>query len=245
MPDAARSWRLCFWSLIATQFQGAFNDNGLKFLILYLIVGTNLTPDQEETKVLLVGALFALPFILFSMTGGYLADRFSKRTVTIGTKLFEIGVMVFAIAGFAVHSMPMSLAALFLASTQGALFGPSKYGLLPEILPEERLSWGNGVIELGTFLAAIVGTVAAGQLPKWFGGHQEYSGTFFLACSVVGLGTSFGISRVRCRRSRQEIPTEFSGRFVDERTAHRAGPGALARRGRQYLFFLSGSVAAV
>ena len=89
MPDAPRSWRLGFWSLIATQFQGAFNDNGLKFLVLYLIIGTNLTPDEEETKVLLVGALFALPFILFSMTGGYLADRFSKRAVTIGTKAFR------------------------------------------------------------------------------------------------------------------------------------------------------------
>ncbi|MGB7436305.1 MAG: MFS transporter, partial [Candidatus Acidiferrum sp.] len=178
MPDAPRGWRLGFWSLIATQFQGAFNDNGLKFLILYLIVGTNLTPDQQERDVLLVGALFALPFILFSMSGGYLADRFSKRTVTIGTKIFEIGVMLFAIVGFAVHSMPMWLTALFLASTQGALFGPSKYGLLPEILPDNRLSWGNGVIELGTFLAAIAGTVVAGQLPHWFGSRQTYSGVF-------------------------------------------------------------------
>ena len=239
MPDASRSWRLGFWSLIATQFQGAFNDNGLKFLILYLIVGTNLTPNQEETKVLLVGALFALPFILFSMTGGYLADRFSKRTVTIGTKLFEIGVMVFAIAGFALHSMPMSLAALFLASTQGALFGPSKYGLLPEILPEERLSWGNGVIELGTFLAAIVGTVVAGQLPKWFGGHQEYSGVFFLACSVVGLGTSFGISRVPAADPAKKFQPNFLGdlwtngrRIAQDRVLW------LAVAGNTYFFFL-------
>lgn len=196
MPDAPRSWRLGFWSLIATQFQGAFNDNALKFLVLYLIIGTNLTPDQEETQVLLVGALFALPFILFSMTGGFLADRFSKRTVTIGTKIFEIGVMLFAIAGFALHSMTMSLAALFLASTQGALFGPSKYGLLPEILPDNRLSWGNGVIELGTFLAAISGTLAGAYLSERFVGRQEYSGAFFLVCSVIGLTTSLGISRV-------------------------------------------------
>ena len=63
MSDAPRSWRLGFWSLIATQFQGAFNDNALKYLVLYLIIGTNLTPEQEETKVLLVGLLFALPFI--------------------------------------------------------------------------------------------------------------------------------------------------------------------------------------
>jgi acyl-[acyl-carrier-protein]-phospholipid O-acyltransferase / long-chain-fatty-acid--[acyl-carrier-protein] ligase len=195
MPDAPRPWRVGFWSLIATQFQGAFNDNALKFLVLYMIIGTNLTPEEEETKVLLVGALFALPFILFSMTGGYLADRFSKRSVTIGTKVYEIGVMLFAIAGFAMHSMGMSLAALFLASIQGALFGPSKYGLLPEILPDSRLSWGNGVIELGTFLAAISGTLAGAHLSEMFAGRQEYSGVFFLMCSVIGLLTSLGISR--------------------------------------------------
>ena len=239
MPDAPRPWRLGFWSLIATQFQGAFNDNGLKFLIIYLIVGTNLTPDEEETKVLLVGALFALPFILFSMTGGFLADCFSKLTVTIGTKFFEIAVMIFAIVGFALHNMPMLLAALFLASTQGALFGPSKYGLLPEILPENRLSWGNGVIELGTFLAAIAGTVVAGQLPKWFGGHQEYSGAFFLGCSVVGLVTSLGITHVQAADPAKKFQLNFLGdlwrhgeRIAKDRVLW------LAVAGNTYFFFL-------
>ena len=196
MADGARSWRLGFWSLIATQFQGAFNDNALKFLVLYLIIGADATRETDETKVLLVGALFAAPFILFSMTGGFLADRFSKRTVTIGTKIFEIGVMLFAIAGFALHSFTMSLAALFFASTQGALFGPSKYGLLPELLPEKRLSWGNGVIELGTFLAAISGTLVGANLSERFAGRQEYSGVFFLLCSMIGFCTSLGISRI-------------------------------------------------
>lgn len=211
MAEARRSWPVGFWSLIATQFQGAFNDNALKFLILYLVIGTNLTPKQEEDVTLWVGALFALPFIFFSMTGGYLADRNSKRAVTIGTKVFEIGVMLFAILGFLVHSMPMLLAALFLASTQGALFGPSKYGLLPEILPEDRLSWGNGVIELGTFLAAIIGTVVAGQLPGWFGSRQVYSGVFFLACSLVGFSTSLAITKVPAADPLKKFQINFLG----------------------------------
>jgi acyl-[acyl-carrier-protein]-phospholipid O-acyltransferase / long-chain-fatty-acid--[acyl-carrier-protein] ligase len=240
MSDAPRSWQAGFWSLIATQFQGAFNDNALKFLVLYLIIGTNLTPDEEETKVLLVGCLFALPFILFSMTGGYLADRYSKRTVTIWTKLFEIGVMGFAIAGFSLHSMTMSLAALFLASTQGALFGPSKYGLLPEILPENRLSWGNGVIELGTFLAAIVGTIAGARLSEMFAGRQEYSGVFFLACSVVGLLTSLGITKVVAADSTKKFQPNFLGdlwtngeRIAQDRVLR------LAVVGNTYFFFLA------
>jgi len=131
VSEPPRSWRLGFWSLIATQFQGAFNDNALKFLVLYLTLQTNLSPDEEASKVRMVGLLFAAPFILFSMTGGFLADRFSKRSVTIGTKYFEIAVMLLAIAAFWLHSMPVSLVALFLASTQGALFGPSKYGPSP------------------------------------------------------------------------------------------------------------------
>jgi acyl-[acyl-carrier-protein]-phospholipid O-acyltransferase/long-chain-fatty-acid--[acyl-carrier-protein] ligase len=196
MDDASRSWRPGFWSLIATQFQGAFNDNALKYLVIFLIIGTNLSPDEEETKVLLVGSLFALPFILFSMIGGYFADRFSKRSVTLWTKVLEIAVMLFAIAGFALHNLAMSMAAVFLASTQGALFGPSKYGLLPEILPEKKLSWGNGVIELGTFLAAISGTVVGAYFFDTFRGREQISGFIFLACSVLGLTASFGISRV-------------------------------------------------
>ena len=211
MSDAPRSWHVGFWSLIATQFQGAFNDNALKYLVIFLIIGTNLSPDEEEVKVLLVGSLFALPFIFFSMTGGFLADRFSKRTVTIWTKIFEIGVMLFAIAGFAAHNMSMSMAAVFLASTQGALFGPSKYGLLPEILPEKRLSWGNGVIELGTFLAAIVGTMAGAKLSELFAGHEYFSGVFFLICSVIGLGTSFGISRVPAADPAKKFRFNFLG----------------------------------
>lgn len=194
--QAIPSWRLGFWSLIVTQFQGAFNDNALKFLVIYLIVEGNFTPHQRDLFVPLIGGLFAFPYILFSLAGGYLADRFSKRTVTIGTKFFEIGVMLFALISLALANFPMEAAAVFLISTQGALFGPSKYGLLPELLPERRLSWGNGVIELGTFAAAITATMAAGFLADAFRGRQFWSGILLLGFTIFGLLTSMGISRV-------------------------------------------------
>jgi acyl-[acyl-carrier-protein]-phospholipid O-acyltransferase / long-chain-fatty-acid--[acyl-carrier-protein] ligase len=190
------NWRLGFWSLIVTQFQGAFNDNALKFLVIYLIVAQDFPAGIRDQLVLLVGALFALPYILFSLAGGYLADRYSKRSVTIGTKIFEIGVMIFALVSLSIGNLPMECAAVFLISTQGALFGPSKYGLLPELLPENRLSWANGVIELGTFIAAITATMAAGFLAVAFRGRQTWSGVILLALTLVGLSTSFGISRV-------------------------------------------------
>ena len=80
---------------------------------------------------------------MFSLAGGYFADRYSKRTVTIGTKLFEIGVGLFAIAALAAGNLTMEAAAVFLISTQGALFGPSKYGLLPELLPGKQALLGK------------------------------------------------------------------------------------------------------
>ena len=195
-PPPPANWQLGFWSLIVTQFQGAFNDNALKFLVIYLVVERNFSTLVRDRLVLLVGALFALPFIFFSLVGGYLADRYSKRSVTIGTKVFEIGVMLFATASLAMGNLWLEALAVFLISTQGALFGPSKYGLLPELLPERELSWGNGVLELGTFLAAITATMAAGFLAEAFRGRQIWSGAILLGLTVFGLLTSLGISRM-------------------------------------------------
>src|SRR2546422_6767704 len=102
----------------------------------------------------------------FSMTGGFLADRFSKRSVTIGVKVFEILVMLLALTGLATNHLYLTISCVFLMGVHSAIFGPSKYGLLPELLPERKLSWGNGILELGTFLAIIGGTVAGRWLCK-------------------------------------------------------------------------------
>ena len=196
VENRARLWRRGFWSLVVTQFQGAFNENGLKNLVVFLILGMAMQKADRDRLVLVVGMLFSVPFILFSMTGGFLADRFSKRTVTIGTKLLEMAVMVLAIAGLGWQNLNLEMAAVFLASTQAALFGPSKYGLLPELLPEPLLSWGNGVLELGTFLAVIAGGVSGAFLADFFQSHQGWSGLIFLGLSCVGLLFSLGITKV-------------------------------------------------
>src|ERR1022692_1193640 len=159
-----RSWRGGFWSLIVTQFQGAFSDNALKFLIQFWVLGMAIPVAQRDKLVSVVGLLFAIPFILFSMTGGYFADRFSKRSVIIGVKIFELPVMLTALAGLALGHLWLAITAMFLMSVDSAIFGPSKYGILPELLPEKQLSWGNGIIELGTFLAIILGAAAGGFL---------------------------------------------------------------------------------
>jgi acyl-[acyl-carrier-protein]-phospholipid O-acyltransferase / long-chain-fatty-acid--[acyl-carrier-protein] ligase len=196
MPELKSNWRRGFWSLIVTQFQGAFNENALKFLTIYLILALVKDKAQRDQLEFLVGVLFAAPFIFFSLGGGYLADRFSKRSVTLWTKVFEIGVMLLAVLSLAGPNFPLALAAIFLVCTQGALFGPSKYGLLPELLPAEKLSWGNGVLELGTFLGIIAGSICGAVMADVFKGHQLYSGVILFAFTVTGLLFSLGISRV-------------------------------------------------
>jgi acyl-[acyl-carrier-protein]-phospholipid O-acyltransferase/long-chain-fatty-acid--[acyl-carrier-protein] ligase len=239
-PAPRANWRFGFWGLIATQFQGAFNDNALKFLVIYLIVERSFPLAVRDRLVLLVGALFALPYILFSLAGGFLADRYSKRSVTIGTKVFEIAVMVFALVALAISNLPMEAAAVFLISTQGALFGPSKYGLLPELLPEKELSWGNGVIELGTFAAAITATMGAGFLAVAFRGRQIWSGVILLAFTLAGLFLSLCISRLPAadpaRRFRTNPFADLGGQL---RIISRDRVLGWAVAGNAYLWFLA------
>jgi acyl-[acyl-carrier-protein]-phospholipid O-acyltransferase/long-chain-fatty-acid--[acyl-carrier-protein] ligase len=191
-----RRSELGFWALIATQFQGAFSDNILRNLLLSMIVGMQMQKTERETFVSVVTFLFSIPFLLLSMPGGWLADRFSKRQVTIWTKVMEFGSMVLATAGLATHTLWLTLAALTLVASQAALFGPSKYGLLPELLPERRLSWGNGVIELGTFLAIIMGTIGGAWMGEHFNGREIYAGYVLLSLAAVGFFTSLGIDHV-------------------------------------------------
>jgi len=203
-----------FWALIAVQFQGAFSDNALKWLVSFLVLDSALSKERRDLWfVLVVPLLFAVPFLLFSIPGGYFADKYSKRSVTLWTKVFELGVMGLATYALASNRLGIAGFALFLACTQGAIFGPTKYGLLPELLPVSKLSWGNGIIELGTLLAAISAALAGGFLAQNFHGRQIWSGIIFLALTVLGLLTSMGISKVPAadptRRFDWNVPAEF------------------------------------
>ena len=206
-----------FWALIAVQFQAAFSDNALKWLVSFLVLGAALSRERRDLWfVLVVPLLFAIPFLVFSIPGGFLADKFSKRSVTIWTKVFEIAVMSFATLALASARLDFSAAALFLACTQGALFGPTKYALLPELLPESKLSWGNGIIELGTLVAAIFGALAGGFLAHTFRGRQIWSGIFFLALSILGLLISFAIAKLPAADPGRKFDANLLGEFFSE-----------------------------
>jgi acyl-[acyl-carrier-protein]-phospholipid O-acyltransferase/long-chain-fatty-acid--[acyl-carrier-protein] ligase len=234
------NWRRGFWSLIITQFQTGFNDNALKFLVIYIVIGMSISKAQQDKLVPIVNALFAIPFILFSMAGGNLADRYSKRTVTIGTKIFEFAIMAFFIASLALRNLPMECAGVFLISTEGALFGPSKYGLLPELLPEPKLSWGNGIIEFGTFLSGIAGVAVAGFLADAYRGSETISGFILLGCTCFGLLASVGISRLPAaapaKRFQWNPLTDLAAQMKTIRADRVLGWAVI---GNTYLFFLA------
>ena len=232
-------WQRGFWSLFITQFQGAFSDNVLKTLVILMMLSTNLSPAQKHGIGELVGALFALPFILFSMGGGYLADRHSKRSVAIAVKVFEIGVMLVALVGLAASHLPLLLVCVFLMGTHSAFFGPSKYGLLPELLPEKRLSWGNGLLEFGTFTSIILGTVAASFMAEHLRGRQAWSGVILLGLALAGLVVSQGITRVPAADPQKRFGPNFLAVIRGELRAMRGDrPLSLALVGNTYFNFL-------
>lgn len=189
-------WQRGFWSLMATQFQNAFSDNALKNLVILLVLAGPMPEEERNTHVVLVGALFAAPFIMFSMFGGWLADRFSKKHVMNGVKLAEIGIMLFAALALMLRNIPMELASIFFMGCHSAIFGPSKYGILPEVLPLEKLSWGNGILELLTFLGIIFGTVAGAFFAGSFTGMQGISGLILMAFAFIGWRVSLHITPV-------------------------------------------------
>lgn len=235
-----------FWSLFVVQFQGAFSDNVYRTLAMFLFVGMTLPYYNEASRpfrMALVGALFALPFILFSMAGGYLADRFSKRAVAIGTKIAEILIMLLATAALWWNEPALLLATVFLMGAQSAFFGPTKYGLLPELLPERKLSWGNGVIELGTFLAIVAGTIAGGWLFEVLTGKQVWAGAVLVLLAVLGTGWSFGISRVPAADPAKKFRFNVINDLAQQlRIIGRDRVLTLAIVGNSYFFFLGALV---
>jgi acyl-[acyl-carrier-protein]-phospholipid O-acyltransferase / long-chain-fatty-acid--[acyl-carrier-protein] ligase len=220
-PQSASSLR-GFWCLFVEQFQNAFSDNVLKFLVTFLIIGMGLSEEKRDELVPLVGALFALPFVLFSMAGGFVADRFSKRTVAITVKCVELGIMSLATLGLWRGNIPLMLGAVFLMSTHSAFFGPTKYGLLPELLPEKKLSWGNGIFSFGTFAAIIAGTIFAGKLSDTFGKSQIWSGVILIALAAFGLTFALGINRVPAANPQKNFRANFIGDFFAQMKSIRA-----------------------
>jgi MFS family permease len=155
-----------FAPLFVTQFLGALNDNVLKnaMVVLLTFQAANWTTIKPELLANLAAGIFILPFFLFSATAGQLADKYDKAALARMVKLLEIGIVLVAGAGFFVHSLAVLFVALFLLGLHSTLFGPVKYAILPQHLKSEELVGGNALIEAGTFVAILLGTLLGGLL---------------------------------------------------------------------------------
>lgn len=172
-----------FW----TQFAGAANDNVFKFaftvMVTYQLQVSWLPPSLAG---LVIGGLFILPFVLFSATSGQLADKYDKRSLMRFIKLLEIGIMLLAAWGFFSANVPILLGCTFLMGLHSTLFGPVKFAYLPQHLNERELTGGNGMVEMGTFVAILLGNVSGGLLIAIPEVGAHYVGFACIGMAVLG-----------------------------------------------------------
>ena len=151
-----------FW----TQFSGAGNDNLFKFAFTVMVTyrAEAASAVSAGLMVNLIAALYILPFVLFSATSGQLADKFDKAALMRKVKALEIAIMLLAAWGFVAGNVPALLACAFGMGLHSTLFGPAKYAYLPQHLSAAELTGGNGMTEMGTFVAILLGNLAGGLL---------------------------------------------------------------------------------
>ena len=184
-----------FLPLFITQFLGAFNDNVLKNAIIILITfrSIQLTTIDPKIMVNLCAGLFILPFFLFSAIAGQLADKFEKSKLIRIIKIFEIILSAWALVGFLFMNLPFLLFTLFLMGSQSAFFGPLKYSILPQHLNQKEILGGNGLVEAGTFLAILFGTIVGGLLVVVNNSGILYVGILCLVVAGIGYYSSRSI----------------------------------------------------
>jgi MFS family permease len=177
-----------FAPFFGVQFLGALNDNVFKQALVILLTYSTARYTTMSTDILqnLAQALFVLPFFLFSATAGQLADKYEKSRLISITVAIELCCMALGAAGFFLHSLPLLFAALFLGGIQSALFGPVKYAILPQHLKETELVGGNGMVEMGTSVAILVGMMLGGWLVAQEGWGVTAAAVVTMAISATG-----------------------------------------------------------
>lgn len=194
MDNAKTKLGTGFGWLNATQFLGALNDNIFKLLIILFLIAAQ-GQSQASNVTALAGAVFVVPFLLFTALAGKFADRFSKRNIVVWTKLAEVAIMAIGCATFIFESIVGLYVVLFLMAAQSAFFAPSKYGIVPELVKTEQLSQANGVLEAMTYLAIVIGMALGPFLSQVTGGRFALTAAFCITVAVVGLAVSLLIPR--------------------------------------------------
>lgn len=197
-----------FILLNVTQFLGALNDNIFKLLVIYLLINVE-GPASAGTVLSVAGGVFVIPFLLFSSGAGVLADRISKSTITIYTKILEVLIMLFGLLAVFFESPLGSYTALFFMATQSAIFGPSKYGIIPELVEPKMVSKANGSLTSFTYLAIILGTFLASFLTDITNKNFVLEASFCVFIAILGLFASLGIKKTHPQNSTKKINPFF------------------------------------
>jgi acyl-[acyl-carrier-protein]-phospholipid O-acyltransferase / long-chain-fatty-acid--[acyl-carrier-protein] ligase len=182
-----------FAPLFWTQFFSAFSDNFLKNALVFLIL-FHIGGADAEALITLAAAVFIAPYFFLSALGGEFADRYDKAVVARRLKFSEIGIAIIAVIGFSLHSVVLLFIALFLFGVIAALFGPIKYGILPDHLARSELPAGNALVEGATFIAILLGTIVGGIAAK-DGGDPAHFAFLMIVFSLLCWGASLFIPR--------------------------------------------------
>ncbi|MGE3780065.1 MAG: MFS transporter [Pirellulaceae bacterium] len=193
-PPTAGLLSASFVGLLCTQLLTAVNDNVFRWLVIG--IGKDYVDKTQESVILMAGTTsFVLPYLVLAAPAGYLADRFSKRTVIVGCKIAEVLIMALGVVAIWVGNLPLLLVVVALTGAQSALFAPSKMGSIPELLPPSKISAANGLFGLMTVSATVVGM----GLGNWLSdatGYRGQEGLWLSAAVLLGIalvGTAFSL----------------------------------------------------
>ncbi|MBI4423801.1 MAG: MFS transporter [Elusimicrobia bacterium] len=225
-----------FRGLLWTQALGAFNDNAFKTLVAFRLIAA-LPAGEASGWLAAIGALFVAPFIAFSAAAGALADRLCKRTLLMRLKGLEVALMLASIPALATGHLPSLLAIVFAMGVHSAFFSPAKLALLPELLEEDDLSHGNGLMQMAAFFAILLGTLAAGLLANRF--PPAASGAAFALLALTGLWACSLIPDTGVRAPGAPIPWNAAAQTLRDIREVEKHPGVLqAVIGSAYFWFL-------
>ncbi len=200
--------RFSFSCLNISQFLGVLNDHIYKLLMIFLLI-SSLGVGEAGSILSATGALYVIPFLLFSSAAGILADRFSKQRIIQGLKAVEVLITALALWGFYSKAPWACYTLLFFLATHSAVFGPSKYGIIPEIVEKNNLSKANSHIISFTYLAIIIGTFLASFLTYLTNQNFVLCVSFCLLFSILGFLFSLGIQKTSTQKSTKKMNVFF------------------------------------
>lgn len=208
IPSFSRSGKHALTFLNITQFLGIINDNVFKFVMAFLLIDT-LGHSEASGILSATGAIYVIPFLLFSSSAGILADKFSKQKLLVVMKVAEMCIMILAIFAFASKSVWGCYTLLFFLSTHSAMFGPSKYGIIPELVTPDHVSRANGLVTSFTYLAIIIGTFLASFLTEVTDHRFVLIAIFCLFVAIGGFFSALAVKSTIAQKSTKKVNFYF------------------------------------